>query len=190
MRRICRVGPSWLVFVVLPCWWLIAVGSAQCEASPTGEANAEEWASDNDSRALDLLFGPICPTDETYPTDLDWMVTVRATPAYALAAEYEFKVSYSSSGEVRVDYSRLNSPLLSQIALVHGAAPGSYIGAIVAKVGLEDFSFSSKEAGASLRRIATSLRRLRIPLALESAMVLDSRHYEVCVSAGAQELTA
>lgn len=189
MREVRVVRLSWNAAVVA-----VLAGTLQANATPGEQAiapgaNAEPHPSHYEAILNAVLPGP-CIRERAQVESPEWIVTVRGSSALASFPEYEFTIARLPSGGLVASATSLLEPLVAQVARIQTEQPRLDDSSVAKRIVSRRIELQESQARELLLPLADAFERMQIHLVPDGSMVLDPTTYEICSSAGSQEVSA
>lgn len=174
------------VLVASVCAVATALECAAQSTQQAEEAAATTWATQNYEDVSKHVFDP--PTSpDGLNLNTTWVVTVRIRPAYDADPEVQFSLTKFGNGEVTAVVTKLRSSLQLQLQNIHrehrSSAPSE-----IAKLIKADRFVVTKAQCPTLTKIVAEFEKLRPTIALQNALVVDPRQYQLWLDAGSQQV--
>ena len=176
----------------LGLWALCCAAGAESAPSTGTHASpvVEELSAADYESVLERLLPLNCDAPSSPDLTTMWVVTVRASAALGNPPEYRFELTTKTDGTSNVRFARLEKSLNVQWEGLRRKDPTTSTEDLLRIVRVQRFQLTGGEEAPLLRDLVRGFEDLRMEVALDSSLVLDPRHYVLCVSAGSQELRA
>jgi hypothetical protein len=174
------------VFVVVGLYASVLSGAPVQDIGHADSNGPSEWAAHNYERIANEVFG--IPASSDPNSEVIWMVTARIRPAYDADGESQLSLAKSRGGRMAADLIKVSAPLLRQIDEIHRQHPDLDTIAVAKLVRVHRRGVDATVSSAALSKIATAFEKLRPVIALENAMVIDPRQYQLWIDAGSQQI--
>lgn len=178
-----------LIALMVVALSLVAQGDSRAEASAIDDVDdvaAREWAMANYDQIAERVFG--APIAEEMPLDVSWRATARVRPAYD-QGEFQLSLTKQTNGSATIEFIKLTSPLLSQLARLHGDQSVSSLSSEVAAraVRTERFVVASSD-WLAMRKIVAAFEAIRTNVVVQNALVVDPQAYQLWIDGGSQRV--
>jgi hypothetical protein len=186
LRSLSSMTARTLVLVLV-----LLIVAADQEGSTQGaqqaeEASARSWAvSQYDEVSKYVFEPPMSPNGLALTTS--WVATARIRPSYDIDPEIQFSVSKSANKEVQARLTKLQAPLRLQLQDLYAQHRDLSPEELARLIRVDRLLVTKKECS-TLDKIAAAFERLHPPIALENALVLDPRQYQLWLDAGSQQV--
>lgn len=145
---------------------------------------AEAWVSEIIERVADSVFDPPMSV-EGLDRNTVWVVTARILPAYETDPEMQLSLRKLANGNVNAIVTTLPQSLKVQLMRTYLRDRDATVAEIAKRIERTRWVLTPAECP-ELPRIAARFEKLRTNIALENALFLDSKRYQLWVDADAQ----
>ena len=151
----------------------------------TNQDVAARWATQQYGPVAKSAFGSPTAPEGLGPNTV-WVVTARIRPAYNVDPEMQFSLTKLANGEVTATVIKLRTPLQVQLQRLYPKHPKASPSDLAELIELDRYILSQKQ-WAGLSELATAFEKVRTTVALENALTMDSRQYQIWVDAGSEQ---